>query len=233
VSKTDRRGREMSLLQPPGNATIICSALVLLCVLDVIPGADRAFVLAQDLDVVEDVEAYAVYKAVLPIKFSSGDRELTHITLLQETRAGSMECPRDENIQPEWRSVVENYRSVNARVRRIQAGRDLGVPYTLLTWAELTKMMRDAGYDLSKFSGRQSPGAEVFSRLKGARLVALSAVGFDPAKTRAMVTVQYNCFPSMQPGVNTQLCHQGNQVMLEKQADRWVPSKVGGCGWIA
>jgi hypothetical protein len=73
----------------------------------------------------------------------------------------------------------------------------------------------------------------VFSRLKGGRLVALSAVGFDATKTRAMVTVQYNCFPSMEPGVNTQLCHQGNQVMLEKQVDRWVPSKVGACGWIA
>jgi hypothetical protein len=77
------------------------------------------------------------------------------------------------------------------------------------------------------------PGAEVFSGLKGGRLVALSAVGFDAAKTRAMVTVQYNCFPSMEPGVNNQLCHQGSQVMLEKQAGGWVPSKVGGCGWIA
>jgi hypothetical protein len=201
--------------------------------LGVMPGRHQASVVAQDVDFVEDLEAYGVYRAVLPIKFSSAETELTHITLLQETRAGSMHCPRDENIQPEWRPVVENYRSVNARVRRIQAGRDLGVPYTLLTWAELTKMMRDAGYDLSKFSGRQSPGAEVFSRLKGGRLVALSAVGFDAARTRAMVTVQYNCFPSMQPGVNTQLCHQGNQVLLEKQADRWVPSKVGGCGWIA
>jgi hypothetical protein len=32
-------------------------------------------------------------------------------------------------------------------------------------------------------------------------VVALSVVGFDAAKTRAMVTVQYNCFPSMEPGV--------------------------------
>ena len=223
----------MSLRQPSRNATFIRSALVLVCMVGSMPGRHQTSVVAQVVEVVEDVEAYAVYRAVLPIKFGSGDKELTQITLLQETRAGSMECPRDEIIQPVWRSVVENYRAVNARVRRIQAGRDLGVPYTLLTWAELTKMMRDAGYNLSKFSGRQSPGAEVFSRLKGGRLVALSAVGFDAAKTRAMVTVQHNCFPSMQPGVNTQLCHQGNQVMLEKQADRWVPSKVGGCGWIA
>ena len=223
----------MSLGQPWTNATLIRSALVLVCMLGVMPGRHHASVVAQDAAVVEDVEAYAVYRAVLPIKFSSGDKELTHITLLQETRAGSMDCPRDENVRPEWRSVVENYRSVNSRVSRIQAGRDLGVPYTLLTWAELTRLMQEAGYDLSKFSGRQSPGAEVFSRLKGGTLLALSAVGFDATKTRAMVTVQYNCFPSMEPGINTQLCHQGNQVMLEKQGDRWVPAKVGGCGWIA
>lgn len=223
----------MSLRQPSRNATLTGSALVLVCMLGIMPGPHQASVVAQDLEVIEDVEAYAVYRAILPIRFSSGAADLTHITLLQETRAGSMDCPGDENIQPEWRSVVESYRTVNSRVRRIQAGRELGVPYTLLTWADLTRMMQEAGYDVSKFSGRQSPGAEVFSRLKGGRLVALSAVGFDATKTRAMVTMQYDCFPSMEPGVNTRLCHQGNQVMLEKQADRWVPSKVGGCGWIA
>jgi hypothetical protein len=70
-------------------------------------------------------------------------------------------------------------------------------------------------------------------RITGGRLVALSAVGFNATKTRAMVIVQYNCFPSTEPGVSTQLCQQGNQVMLEKQADHWGPSKVGGCAWIA
>lgn len=214
-------------------ARAICSALLLISLLNVMAQADRAFVVTQDVDVIEDAEAYAVYKGVLPIKFSSGDRQLTHLTLLQETRAGSIDCPRDENVQPGWRSVVENYRNVNSRVWRIRAGRDLGVPYTLLTWVDLTRMMQNAGYDLSTFSGRQSPGAEVFSRLKGGRLVALSAVGFNDAKTRAMVTVQYNCFPSLEAGVNTQLCHSGNQLMLEKEGDRWLRSKGISCGWIA
>jgi hypothetical protein len=57
-------------------------------------------------------------------------------------------------------------------------------------WSELTRLMQDAGYDLSKFSGRQSPGSEVFSRFQGGKLVALSGVGFNAAKNRAMVTVQ-------------------------------------------
>jgi hypothetical protein len=170
-----------------------------------------------------------------PIKFSSGEKDRTHITLLQETRAGRKDCPPEETIPAEWRPVVETYRKKNARVQSIQGGRDLGVPYSLVTWAELVRLMQKAGYDLTKFSGRQSPGTEVFSQFRGGRLVALSAVGFNSAKNRAMVTVQYNCFPSMEPGVNvnTAMCHQGNQVMMEKQADLWVPSNVGGCSWIA
>ena len=189
--------------------------------------------MTQAWEVVEDDEVYAVYRAALAVKFGSGEKEQVHITLLKETRAGSMECPHAGNIEPEWRAVVENYRTVNARVLRIQPGRELGVTYTLLTWRDLTRMMLEARYDLARFQGRQSPGDEVFSGLKGGRLVALSAVGFNATKTRAMVAVQYNCFPSMQAGVDTQLCHQGNQVLLEKQADRWVPSKAGGCGWVA
>ena len=194
----------------------------------VVPEGDRAFVVAQDVDVIEDVEAYAVYRAVLPINF----KDLTHITLLQETRAGRIDCPRDETIQPEWRPVVENYRTANARIRRIQAERDLGVPYALLTWAELTTMMQDAGYHLSKFSGRQSPGAEVFPfkgwQAGGAVCCWIQRVE-DPSHGHSAVQL----LPVDGAGVDTELCHQGNQVMVEKQADRWVPSKVGGCGWIA
>jgi hypothetical protein len=215
------------------NAATIRRTLVLLCLLGAMVEIDRAPGIAQALDVIEDIEAYAVYKAALSIRSTSGDKEPTHITLLEDTRAGSMDCPRDGAIQPEWRPVIDNYRTANARISRIQPERDLGVPYTLLSWGELTRMMQLAGYDLSNFSGRQSPGAEVFSRLKGGRLVALSAVGFNAEKTRAMVTVQYNCFPSMESADATRRCHQGNQVMLEKRDDRWMPSNGGGCSWIA
>ncbi len=224
----------MSLIRPLKYSTIVGSTLALLWMVDVLSRVDQASVIAQDVQAIEDVEAYNVYKSVLAMSFISRNKEATpHITLLQETRAGTMTCPADEAIPPGWRPVVENYRAVNARPQRIPAGRDLGVPYTLVTWAELTRMMQDAGYDLSKFSGRQNPGAEVFSRLKGGRLVALSAVGFDAAKNRAAVSVQYNCFPSREPGVDTQLCHGGHLVMLEKEGDRWVSAKVGSCSWIA
>jgi hypothetical protein len=48
-----------------------------------------------------------------------------------------------------------------------------------------------------------------------------------------MVTVQFNCFPSMQSGVDSQMCRERTQVMLQKQGSQWVPASIGGCGWIA
>jgi hypothetical protein len=55
---------------------------------------------AQSADVINDPEAYAVYAAVLPIRPSSGDKRLTNVALLQETRAVT-HCPREDAIQPE------------------------------------------------------------------------------------------------------------------------------------
>ena len=92
--------------------------------------------------------------------------------------------------------------------------------------------MQKAGYDLSKFSGKHSPGSEVFARFPGGILLALSVVGFNAEKTRAMVTVQHNCFPSLGPPAPNQVCRQGEQILMEKADGRWVRAE-GGCVWIA
>ena len=188
--------------------------------------------LAQASDVINDADAYAVYAAVVRLRFSSADDALAQIALLQETRAVMM-CPRDETLPPQWHSVVDSYRRENARVRILQPGFDLGLPYSLVPLAALRALMQEAGYDLSKFSGEQSPGAEVFARYPGGRLFALSAVGFNVERTRAMVTFQFNCFPSLEPGTEHAPCYQGEQVIMEKQEGRWVRAKVAACGWIA
>jgi hypothetical protein len=94
--------------------------------------------------------------------------------------------------------------------------------------------MRGAGYELGKFSGQQSPGSEVFRSFPGGRLLAFSAVGFDERKTRAMVTVQYDCFPGPENESPSQYCHQYDQVLLEKHDGKWIrATSVGTCGGIA
>ena len=185
--------------------------------------------------VIDDPEAYAVYAAVVPRRSHSDDKALTNMAVLQET-AGPMDCLRDRGsaIRPEWRSAVASYRTENARVRFIQPGFNLGVPYSLVTLAELRKLMQDAGY--SKLSPRSNaPGSKVFGRFPGGRLIALSAVGFNADRTRAVVTVQYNYFPSLEPGTESPKSGlEGHTLLMENKDGRWVQAPVpGGCTWIA
>jgi hypothetical protein len=193
-----------------------------------------AHIIAQSGEVIADTETYAVYAAALEDRLKVEHKTVERITLLGETRAGDLECPRVE-LPSEWRPVVENYRQENAHSRIIAPGPDFAVRYAVLTYADLTRLMQQAGYNLSKFSGRQDAGSEVFRSLPGGRLVALSAVGFDGAKTRAMLAIQYNCFPSQQPGFdrNLGLCDEGWQFFVEKRDGQWSPAKLVSCNWIA
>jgi hypothetical protein len=130
--------------------------------------------------------------------------------------------------------VVQSYRRENARVRTIREGFDLGVPYSIVTVAQVRKLMADAGY--SKRSPRSNaPGADVFARFPGGRLVALSAVGFNAEKTRAMVAIQADCFPSWTPETEHPTCQEGRHVALEKKDGRWtiVQGVRVGCIWVA
>ena len=140
----------------------------------------------------------------------------------------------DDRFSVEWRPVLESFRQENSRVWHLEPGRDFGVTYTLVTWAELSRLMQAAGYDLATFCCSNAPGAEVFNRLPGGKLVAVSAVGFNAEKTRAMVTVQYDCFPSQRPGAKPSVCQTGGRLALEKQEGRWAVAKVDfNLTWIA
>lgn len=183
---------------------------------------------AQSDEVIADPESYAVFAAALAIS-----RPADRVTLLQETRAVTT-CPEEKAVPPEWRQVVANHKKENAGIRALRPNAELGRPYSLVSIADLRSLMRGAGYDLSKFSGQQSPGAQVFRGFPGGRLVAFSAVGFDEQKTRAMVTVQYDCFPTAENQPPYRYCHEYRQLMLEKHEGKWIAARgVGTCAGIA
>jgi hypothetical protein len=215
------------------NATLAAVALTVFTVSAMPSGPVRA----QPSGIINDSEAYAVYASVVPTRFGTGEKPLAAVALLQETRAG-MDCvgpEKDAKLQPEWRRVVQSYRKENARVRIIRSGFNLGVPYSIVTVAQLRQLMRDAGYS------KQSPqsnalGSDVFARFPDGRLVAFSAVGFNAERTRAMVAKQFDCFPSWEPGTESAAeCQQGRHFVLEKKDGRWniLHDVPVGCFWTA
>ena len=180
--------------------------------------------ITQAADPLSDPDAYAVYAAALPRRFRS-----PALTILQNTHSSDDACiTADDAVEPEWMPVSESYRQENARGRVLQEGFDLGVPYSIVPMTTLRKLMQDAGHDLSTWSGQQSTGGEVFARFPGGRLVTLSAVGFNAQKTRAIVTVQADCFP-WASGLS---CKQGDRLKMKKENGAWA---IAGrtCGWIA
>lgn len=187
---------------------------------------------AQSAEVITDPESYAVFAAALVIRSENG-RPLDRVTLLEDTRPVTT-CPDEAAVPAEWRPVVENHRKENTNIRTLRPDADLGRPYSLVSIADLRSLMRRAGYDLSKFSGEQSPGRQVFRSFPGGRLIAFSAVGFDESKTRAMVTVQYDCFPTAENQPPERFCHEFRQVMLEKVDGKWVEARSGvSCAGMA
>lgn len=188
---------------------------------------------AQASDVMDDPDAYAVYTAVLEPRFSSDARPRTRIALLNETRAVT-HCPREGTIQPEWQSVVDDYKVQNSRVRILQPGLNLGVPYDLVTVTGLRTLLQEGGYDLANPPPTNGPGARVFARFPGGTLLTVSAVGFNPERTRAMVTLQRNCFPYSSITTSHQICNEGSQRRLEKREGRWELARgVAICTWTA
>ena len=187
-------------------------------------------VVAQASDVIDDPEAYKVYAAVLPIPFVSPEKAADHLALLQETRSRKA-CPSAETLPQEWGPVLESYTKENARMRSVLPDFDIGLRYVLVSLAEVKSLLVQAGNDGKALRGGWSAA---YAGFPNGKVLAVSAVGFDDLRTRAMVVVQYNCGISRDSQSFEHDCHGGRSVLLQKQEERWTLAKgVDSCIWIA
>jgi hypothetical protein len=182
---------------------------------------------AEPSPVITDPEAYAVYAAVLPRSVLREDHP-EPIAIQLETFPGPEDCPRAALITDEWRAAVDDYQKQNAVTRFIRPGFNLGKKYSLIPWADLRQMLTKEGYLSPDAPETNAPGARIFLRFPGGAVVVLSAVGFNPERTRAMVSVQRNCI--LKDG--HVVCEAVHTVGLRKTDGRWDPSGIG-CHSIA
>jgi hypothetical protein len=187
-------------------------------------------IVANASDEIDDAEAYRVYSVVLPIPFSSPEKAVDHFEILRETRSRNA-CPLADRLPQEWRSVVESYTNENVRVRTLLPGFDVGLPYGLVSLAHVKDLLLRAGNDGKTLRGGWP---EAYAEFPNGKLLAVSAVGFDETKTRAMVVVQYNCGLSRDYQPFQHDCHGGRSVLLERQQGGWMLAKGReSCGWIS
>ncbi len=183
----------------------------------------------QGAPIIDDPDAYAIYAAVLPLTSLIVDKPHTGIAILQETVAGGMYCRGEGVTARKWHSVVADYESKNARISIIRERFDLGMPYSLVSLAQLRKLMEDAGHLSPRSAQTNHLSATVFAWFPGEPLVALSAVGFSADKTLAVVTLQHDCFRSGEPRAT---CFSGHQMFLAKKDGSWALERLEWC-WVA
>jgi hypothetical protein len=76
-----------------------------------------------------------------------------------------------------------------------------------------------------------SSAGDVFARFPNRKLWALSAVGFDTTKSRAVVSLQFNCGRSLDPLVRDD-CEGGTLVAVVKDGRAWSLARgADACSW--
>lgn len=164
----------------------------------------------------QDPEAYEVYSAILA---SEGWSSASLLVIRMETEGYPM-CLKPSGTSEEiLRPAINDYVQKNAAPWTLRPDFQPGKPYELVTSSHLEWLFNHG----QVFEGwerfyRQYPGAGGY--------ITLSAVGFNPEKTVAVVFMGFSCGP---------LCGQGEFHVLQRTGGSWTYlSWLGSrCGWIS
>jgi hypothetical protein len=155
---------------------------------------------------ITDPDAYAIYAALISEMWQS-DKLLF---IAQETE-GTPRCQPSRLVPGGWQVVEADFKRQNGSVWKVQAILPKTVHYFIVPRADIEA--DDARLAL-RYPGRwqQRPGSVSFA--------AVSAVGFNAERTRAMV--------------NVRLRGSGGLFLMDYREDRWVISPtIWGCRWAA
>src|SRR5215204_1100068 len=171
------------------------------------PNADK-----QGLDRVVDKVAYTVYAAVLPTAWARVSKEEMLLQRESEPVDAVIGCLASvSTADAEWYMALTTFKSENARAKVIDRMLPIQRPYALISQAQI--LADDTRLE------RKYPGMWQ-RRPESLEYVAVSAVGFNTAKTKAILYVR--------------LRSSGELLSMELREGKWVISTDrGGCGWTA
>jgi hypothetical protein len=169
-----------------------------------------------------DSDAYDVFAAVLPsewpVRVGRAKRLLIQdTTTVDRLTPDGAEC-YPEGLEGSWLEALADFKKQNATSQLLSPSFPIGLPYDLESKDVL----------LSFFKERGPIGWDDFNRVHRdtSGYVVVSAVGFDAAKTRAMVYVAEYCGG---------LCGAGSYHFLERKLAAWVETRLQAktCRWIS
>jgi hypothetical protein len=128
------------------------------------------------MDLRAESATYAVYAAVLR-------SAKPPVILMRETEWTANSCSALlSELSGEWREVAQDFRDRNARTWLLQPGASLGFDYRLISRAEIEVDDARLAKEYPFRSNAPRPGS--------IKYIAVSAVGFNAARTKALVYVR-------------------------------------------
>lgn len=171
---------------------------------------------------IQDPEAYAVYASLIPQEWTVTAAHATRLVVQRETATYNRCLPSGGPLETDWRPVMQSFKDENARDRVVLPDRDLQYPYLVVPRSEILALFKAAATDPAfgwRAFYRRYPDSGGYSQL--------SAVGFDAAKTRALVYISHHC---------GSLCGGGMHHFLQKTDGVWRPVQLPGitqCIWAS
>lgn len=164
----------------------------------------------------EDTEAYQVYSAIIPPGWLVRIAKAKALVIQAETDAGFRMC-----LEPDAESkkiigtAIADYLKVNKKTWLIQKNIKLEMPYQIIDKEKVNSIFKNESWN--EFNN-QYPDAKGF--------IKLSAVGYNPEKTVAVVYSGWRC------GIR---CGGGEYHVLQKKDGKWIPLTWSGsnCAWRA
>jgi hypothetical protein len=133
------------------------------------------------MDVIADRDALAVYTAVL----TQAQGDVRESVLLQEETEAPPRCGAFlDEMSGEWAEVAASFRRENSRGRLLRAGLPLGIDYSVIPRATIVA-------DDARLAAKAPRATSNAPRPGSIRYIALSAVGLNADKTKALVYVRF------------------------------------------
>ncbi len=175
-------------------------------------------VLVQPSDVVTDLDAYAVYNAVIPSDGLLRDEHAKELLIRETTRlpdpAGKYCFPNGPDLKGPWAAALANLKERNSETKTLLRQFTLPVPYRVIPRETLDGFFNAAGiYGWDTFRATY-PDAKGF--------LTVSAVGFDEPHEHAIVHLSHTC---------GSLCGEGRYHFLVRTANGWSEPtlNINGC----
>ena len=169
---------------------------------------------------VDGPESYLVYASLLPNEWVVRIAKAKHLVVQEETATNWQCMPSGKVLETSWKPVVDSFRTANESIRTIRAGQPLGLPYEVVPSRVIS-----ATFDKPIPNG-VSDGWSGFYRKypDSGGYLQVSSVGFDSARSRAMVYMAHLCGG---------LCGGGTHYLLEKIDGAWREANLDliQCRW--